>query len=182
MSSRKPLTAADYKALPEGPPWCQLIEGLLVSDPSPTTRHQDIAGNLHTSLNVHVRGRRLGRVFIAPLDVYLSSENVLQPDVFFVSADHTDRIRSDGIYGAPDLAVEILSPSSAARDRGDKRRIYRAAGTQEYWIIHPQTRSFEIFEFAAQAEGPARVVGPDDILTTPLLPGWELHPASLFLA
>ncbi len=77
------FTVADYRAMPEGPPYYQLVEGELIMAPSPSSFHQEIAGNIYFLLRQHVVKHRLGKVCIAPLDVYLSETNVFQPDVFF---------------------------------------------------------------------------------------------------
>lgn len=181
MSSPSLLTAADFKALGEGPPWFQLMEGLLVHDPAPTTGHQQVAGALHALLRAHVLRHRLGKVFIAPLDVYLSSSNVFEPDVLFVSNARAHRVADDGIHGAPDLAVEILSPSSATRDRTKKRRIYATAGTLEYWIVDPKRQSVEVHDFSVPAPRSVRILGAADTLTSPLIPGLRILVRDLFL-
>ncbi len=77
------VTVADYRAMPEGPPYYQLIEGELIMAPSPSSFHQDVVGNIYFLLRHHVMKHRLGKVCIAPLDVYLAETSVVQPDVFF---------------------------------------------------------------------------------------------------
>ncbi len=79
--------------------------------------------------------KQLGRLLCAPVNVYLDDYNVPQPDVLFISSERQTIINADGIFGAPDLVVEIISPTSAARDRVEKLKLYERFGVKEYWLI-----------------------------------------------
>jgi len=105
----------DYKLLPEGAPY-QLIEGELVMTPAPNPRHQIISANLFKTISKYVDEREEGIVLYSPIDIYLDNENVYQPDIVFIPKQRREIIKDDGIYGAPDLVVEILSPSTAYYD------------------------------------------------------------------
>ncbi len=122
----------------------EIIDGNLLMAPSPDMWHQDWIGELYTILRNHVRKRRLGRVFIAPFDVILDSANVVQPDLIFVAAANLGILQRRGIFGVPDLLIELISPSSVRRDRYDKRELYARFGVKEYWIGDPANRSLEI--------------------------------------
>ncbi len=122
----------------------------------------------------------LGEVFAAPTDVTLDpgSQTRVQPDILFVSKSRSHIIRDDGIHGAPDLVIEILSESSYWTDREEKLQLYRRCGVPEYWMMDYENRCVLAYRFAESSE-PRRLV-PGDILTTPLLPGLEIEVSSLF--
>ena len=153
------ITRADYEDLPEGPPHFQVIEGDLVISPSPATDHQIIAGRIYSTLLYHVDEHQLGEVFVAPLDVFLSDTNTYQPDVTFVSADRQSIITEQGIEGAPNLVVEVLSPSSAKYDKGAKRKIYARTGVQELWLVDPDAKSIQVFDLEKNPDTPAATHG-----------------------
>jgi Uma2 family endonuclease len=134
-------TIEEFKALPEGT-LAELINGILFMSPSPTLEHQQIISDLLTDLNVFIRKHRSGgRVLPAPCDVYLDEEaNVVQPDIVYVSPENQSIIKKNGIHGAPDLIIEILSPSNASHDLDLKTGLYEKSGVSEYWIVSPTTR------------------------------------------
>ena len=139
MVSVKPrtgLTYEDYAKTSDDERW-ELLDGELVMVPSPNIPHQGVAMDLGTLLNAFVKERDLGRVFAAPTDVVLSDTNVVQPDLLFVSNEREHIITRPNIQGAPDLAVEIRSPSTAERDLTVKRRLYAEHGVKEYWLVDP---------------------------------------------
>jgi Uma2 family endonuclease len=140
----QPKTSADYMRLPEGTP-IQLIAGEFIMSPAALTIHQKISGYLFAKLYNFVEGRGLGEVFHAPTDVHVSYQDVYQPDIMFISNEHTVDIERDGIYGAPDLVIEILSPSTAGYDRGTKKDGYEKFGVKEYWIVDPIEQMLECF-------------------------------------
>jgi Uma2 family endonuclease len=163
LVKEKRLTIDYYKILPEGAPY-QLIEGELVMTPAPNTRHQIILGRLFRGLSDLVEQRKAGIVLLSPIDVYLDDENAYQPDIVFISKDRQDIIQEDGIYGAPDLVIEILSPSTARYDIREKFRIYEKYGVKEYWIVDPEISSIEIytkdrehFSLITRAEGKGEI-------------------------
>src|ERR1043165_6802399 len=136
----RPITAADYRRLPEGPPYYQLIEGDLYMAPSPDRFHQDILGNLHFILRSHLEKSRSGSLHLAPSDVQLTNLNIFQPDLYYVSNTRKAILTDRGARGAPDLIVEILSPMSAKLDRGVKRELYARSGVEEMWIVDPAVK------------------------------------------
>jgi Uma2 family endonuclease len=142
LVKEKRLTIEYYKILPEGAPY-QLIEGELVMTPAPNPRHQIISANIFEKIREFTE--ELGMTLYSPIDVYLGRENAYQPDIVFISKDRQDIIQEDGIYGAPDLVIEILSPSTARYDLREKFRIYEKHGVQEYWIVDPEINSIEIY-------------------------------------
>lgn len=129
-----------FKSLPEGT-LIQLIENNLVMSPSPKDLHQEVLGELHFQLSTHVRNRNLGKVRIAPYDVYLNNENAYQPDLIFISNKNLYKIQENGLHGAPDMVIEVLSPGTAKYDKGKKKTVYERCGVKEYWIVDPATKA-----------------------------------------
>ncbi|MCO5171025.1 MAG: Uma2 family endonuclease [Planctomycetes bacterium] len=175
------VTADDYRALPEGGPRHQLVDGELIRlTPAPSYRHQALVWELGSRLRGHVRDDALGDVVGAPVDVYLSELDVFQPDVLFVAREHLDRIADDGVHGAPDLVVEVLSPSTRQLDLGAKRKTYARHGVAEYWVVDPEAQAVTVHDL--RAGSPPRTLTGDAPLTSALLPGFALQVGELFRA
>lgn len=126
----------------------EVIDGHLLMAPAPDTWHQDWLNTLNILVTLYVRKKKLGRVFISPVDVVLDAENVVQPDLVFVAANNLGIIKRPAIIGTPDLVVELLSPSSVRRDRYTKMNLYARFGVAEYWIGDAANRSLEILTLA----------------------------------
>jgi Uma2 family endonuclease len=161
------LTYEDYCALPDDGRRYELHDGELSVTPAPNVAHQRISRDLFALLHAHVQRTGLGEVLYAPLDTILSRTTVLQPDILFIATEHAGRVSARGIEGAPTLAVEILSPSTAAIDRETKLRLYARHGVPYYWIVDPDACSIEAYELvggayrlAARASGDAPVSLP----------------------
>jgi Uma2 family endonuclease len=178
ITTKTKKTVADYMALPDEPRM-ELLEGEYFMSPSPNAGHQRIVRNLVTRLDAFIRSKRLGEVFPSPFDAVLSDETVLQPDVLFVAAEHRSRIR-DRLYGAPDLAVEVLSAGNAERDRIVKRDLYAKYGVREYWIADPDARTVEVMTLERGAWRLVAIFGVGDALESPLLRELRLPVAELF--
>jgi len=127
-----------FKSLPEGTR-VQLIENKLVMSPSPKDRHQESLGELFLQLLTYTRRKKLGKVRIAPYDVYLDRKNAYQPDLVFIATENLYKIQENGLHGAPDLVIEILSPGTEKYDKGKKKAVYERCGVKEYWIVDPLT-------------------------------------------
>jgi len=122
----------------------EICDGELISmAPSPDAFHQRLVGKLYSMVLLYLERTPVGEVFLSPLDVVFSDDNTAQPDLLFVANGNAGIVRGR-VFGAPDLAVEILSPSSIRRDRHDKVEQYARFGVKEYWIIDPSARSIEI--------------------------------------
>ncbi len=159
----------------------ELIEGeLLLMEPAPTTSHQTVLVNLTVLLAPFARDHDLGKVLIAPTDVYLSDINVLQPDILFVSAARASIITERDVHGPPDLIVEISSPSTRRRDRGIKTELYARYGVAEYWLLDPATALVETFRLEDGRMVAVGHHGRADTFTTPLLPGLSVDPTKVF--
>jgi len=144
-ATRIKLTYEDYRNAPESErERYELFEGELVMVPSPSEYHQRISVNLEFLLCGFVKQRDLGFVYDAPLDVILSDDTVLQPDILFIGKERAKIIAEEGIRGAPDLVIEILSEATAKRDRTYKKTLYARHGVKEYWLVDPATKTVEV--------------------------------------
>lgn len=123
----------------------ELINGELVAKSAPSPLHQRISRNIFRALDNFVVSNNLGEVLYAPIDVFLDEYNATQPDVLFLSREKQHLVTPDGVQVSPDLVVEIISPSSMKRDRGDKMKLYERCGIGEYWLVDARTRSVEVY-------------------------------------
>lgn len=138
-------TYEDLVALPDDGKRYEIIDGELYEMPAPNWDHQTILALLH--LLFAPEAIRTGSILrFAPLDVILSDNHrrVVQPDLILMTAERRAIIRPHGIEGAPDLVLEILSPSNSAHDLVVKRRLYALSGVREYWIVDPASRIIEV--------------------------------------
>jgi Uma2 family endonuclease len=110
----------------------------------------------------------------------LADDTVLEPDLYFVSLERAGILTEQGAVGAPDLVIEILSPSTASMDLGRKREIYAKSGVREMWVIAPETRTIEIHHFAAAAAAPATIVHEGETITSSVLQGFTAKAADVF--
>jgi len=123
----------------------ELHEGVLLDmSPSATGFHQAILGNLYTLFRAFIQAHNLGKVFMAPLDVVLAPNEVVQPDLLVLLGDPHMRI-TGVVHQLPSLVVEIISPNNERRDRVEKRDLYAAFGIPEYWIVDPAKQSIEVY-------------------------------------
>jgi Uma2 family endonuclease len=142
-----PYREVDYFGLPDEPR-CELLYGRLFVMSAPTARHQHVVGRIYRTL-ADCADRHGDQALVSPVDVILADHSVVQPDVIYVKASRSSMIR-ERVGGAPDLAVEVLSPGTARRDIGEKLRLYAEVGVAEYWIVDPV---HETFEFLTNAGG-----------------------------
>lgn len=173
------ITVHDYMAMPQGPPYHQLIDGELYLSPSPSWKHQDIALNIATKIRHYMETDDVGRVFVAPLDVCLTEINVYQPDVFFFSHSRKKILGERCIEGAPDFVVEILSESTAHLDRGHKRKIYARTGVKELWHVDPELKQVEVFHLKESVDAPA-TYSDKEKFTSKFFPGLKFSCAEIF--
>ncbi len=173
------FTYEDYKSLPYSErERFELLEGELIPmPPSPGFAHQSVSLELVTRLHLFVQERTLGTVLEAPFDVVLGEpgeEQVVQPDILFVSKERRRIIQEDEIRGAPDLVVEILSPSTKEKDRTYKRRLYAKYGVREYWIADPDSQTIEVLTLGKRGYERAGLYHKNEILESPLLSGLRI--------
>lgn len=122
-------------------PWEELIDGEVVAmSPRPIFNHNHIAFNIAVMFRSYLRGKRC-TVISDGTDLYLTEKDRFVPDMMVVC--DRDKIRRDGVHGAPDLVVEVLSPSTAKNDRLHKKAVYGSCGVREYWLVDPENRTIE---------------------------------------
>jgi Uma2 family endonuclease len=160
----------------------QLLDGDMILAPAPNSRHQTIIVELMVALYHYVVQNSLGMVRVAPYDVVLSDYDVCQPDILFVSNERRGIITEANIQGAPDLVVEILSPSTEQYDRGYKQTLYGRHGVREYWIVDPAAATVEVLAESAEGLKLTATYGLTDTLVSPLLPGFSVELGQIFTA
>jgi Uma2 family endonuclease len=175
------FTYHDYAALPEGAPY-QLIDGELIVSPAPSLLHQRIVMRLALLLGPYIAAQKLGELLAAPVDVILSDEDTVQPDLVFVSAGRKSLMQREGIRGAPDLCIEVVSPSHRALARDVKRKLYARHGVIECWIVDPENQTIELFCLQQDPHKPVKTLRPGDRLTSALLLGLSLSVADILEA
>lgn len=146
LSEERKYSAQDFERLPEGPPYYQLIEGDLIMSPAPSYSHQRTVGKVFLKLSRLLEEKGQGEVLISSIDVYLDEKNVFQPDIVVLLKEGKAKVEEKGIFGPPDVVVEILSPSTAYYDLIVKKEVYERAGVKEYWILDPNRKTFEIYK------------------------------------
>ncbi len=146
--SKKKTSVSEYKNMPfeeDDPYYYEIIDGQMIQKSAPTPFHQAILKNLLFAIETFNRQRQLGKLFCAPIDVFLDEYNKPQPDLLFILERNKHIITDDGIAGTPDLIVEIISPSSVLRDRIEKKNIYERSMVPEFWLVDPQYASIEVY-------------------------------------
>jgi Uma2 family endonuclease len=168
------LTYADYLRFPEDGLRHEIINGEHYVTASPATRHQRISRNLLYLIQSYLERHPIGEVFSAPFDALLSDVDIVVPDLLFLSNERARFLTSKNLQGPPDLVIEILSPSTSARDRTLKHDLYERAGVQEYWLVDPEQDRVEVFRRSGASFGDPVLVGRTGVITTPLLPDFAL--------
>lgn len=182
MSTTRPglkFTYEDYLLLPEDKRY-ELIDGELHRVPAPRPYHQIVSMRIEHALYEFVEGGRLGRLIHAPCDVRFSRYDLVQPDIFFISAERLGIIKENYIQGPPDLVVEVLSPSDPDRDREVKRKLYALYGVREYWIVDPDAKTIEVLTREQGELITSCTFVADESLTSPLLKDFSLPLSPVF--
>jgi Uma2 family endonuclease len=175
------LTYQDLRRMPDDGKRYELLDGEVYMTPAPSTRHQRTVGRLHVALAEFVQERGLGEVLLAPTDVVFGERTAVQPDLLYIGNDRASIVTELNVQGAPDLVVEVLSPSTASFDRDKKLQYYARAGVREIWYLDPLARTAEILELGP--DGRYVVAGKlsgESRLTSAVLPGLSLPLGDLF--
>ena len=184
MVSPKPkarLTYEDYAKTPDDERW-ELIDGELFRMPSPNIAHQITSMRLAMLVAPFVQERNLGIVFSAPTDVVLSDTDTVEPDLLFVSNERAGIITRLNIQGAPDLVVEIHSPTTAQRDLTAKRALYARSGVREYWPVDPEAKTVRVLLLSGGDFVEVGVYKEGDTVTSPTLEGFSFRLEEIFPA
>lgn len=172
------LTYEDYAETPEGEKW-ELIDGELVMAPSPKRAHQRSQMKLGTRLSFHAEEQDLGEVY-SDFDVTLSRTETVRPDLIFISKERLHVITEDNVQGAPDLVVEIRSPSTARQDWTVKRELYARYGVEEYWLVDPEAATVAVLLLDGGELRVAGVYGERDTLTSAVMGGLSIELTDVF--
>ncbi len=156
----------------------ELIEGEHFMTPSPNLYHQKISIKLARYVSIYAEEKDLGEVFTAPTDVVLSDVEVLVPDLLFVSNKKRHILKENYIHGAPDLIVEILSPSSVHYDKVVKFKRYAYYGVLEYWLVDPEKHVVEVYDLEQQKL--IKVFSTDAVMNTRTFPDIHLPLEKIF--
>lgn len=139
-SSKQPSTLWDYEAyaaIPFDGKRHEIIEGEHFVNPAPNLYHQEVSRHIQFQLYTQIELKELGKVINAPVDLQLSTHDIVQPDLVVVTRERKHILTPTKIKGVPDLVVEILSASNSDHDLKTKRKLYEAVGVPEYWIVFP---------------------------------------------
>ncbi len=139
-----------YKNLPEGT-LAELIDNVIYRSPSPVTNHQKVLQTIFRRLSESIEDTERGEVFVSAFDVYLDDHaNAVQPDVLVILKGNQGKLNPNGhFHGVPDLIVEVLSPGNSDHDLIKKKELYERFGVKEYWVVDPQTKEVQGFEWLA---------------------------------
>lgn len=181
-AARKRLWTFDEMVaeLPESNLPMELWEGELIMSPTQNPNHQDVVFNFARELREFVDTKKLGKVFLSPLDVVLTQRLVVQPDVFFIAKSRLQHV-TDRVRCAPDLAVEVLSPGRRRRDRVDKKELYERFGVREYWIIDPEAQTIEVYALEKGVFKLHALAEKGEVAASKLLSGFTISWAQLVL-
>lgn len=166
----------EFQTLPrDGSKRLELIEGEVFMTPSPNTRHQRAVVKLLRRLADFTDEQDLGEVFIAPYDIVFSKWTALEPDLLFIRKERSAIVTDANVQGAPDLVIEILSPSNKAYDRKTKLREYEKAGVPEVWYLDPEERTAEILNLGSDGfYGVTAALSGNAAITSRALPGFSI--------
>lgn len=175
------LTWDDLEAIPRERPGDrhELIDGELEVTPPPILVHQIVSKNIFRQIDHHVEVGNLGSAFYAPVDVRLTPDNVLVPDILFISHDRRHIMGGKTVDAPPGLVVEILSPGTRRRDLEVKRDLYARFGVQEYWIVDPEARTVVVLTLLGKQYEPL-AVDEDGVIPSRILPELKLTTAQVF--
>jgi len=178
----------DYRQWPDDERW-ELIDGVAYAMSGPSTGHQGIAMEMGRQLANFLKGKDC-RVFPAPCDVFFyrlreqdedDIDTVVQPDLLVVC--DPEKIRPRGVWGAPDLVVEILSPSTSRKDQNEKFNLYQRSGVKEYWVVDPAGQWMQQYVLGANGQFGIEVTfEKKGTLECRVLPGFNLSVAELWPA
>ncbi|HEV3458911.1 MAG TPA: Uma2 family endonuclease [Thermoanaerobaculia bacterium] len=173
------LTYEDYLGFPSDGNRHEILEGEHTMTPAPSPDHQFVVGSFLYFFRLQVRD---GVAYAAPLDVLLSPTTIVQPDVCYVGMDKLSCVTSRGLEGAPDIVIEVLSPSTSRLDEVTKRHLYAKHGVGEYWLVDAERGAVRVCIWSESGFRPEadHLLTGSDRLTTSLAPGLDVLVAELF--
>jgi len=154
----------------------ELIDGHIYMMSAPSTRHQSVAWAMAAQLSAFLKGKRC-RGFFSPFAVRLSEDTVVQPDIVVIC--DPGKLTPSGCKGAPDLVVEILSPSTSRHDKRTKYNLYKQSNVPEYWLVDPSDNTVTAYRLTDKGYVPT-IYDDTDMATVDALPGFEMDLAAVF--
>jgi len=159
----------------------ELLNGVITMAAAPTWKHQLVSRAIFRLIDQWVVEHVLGDTLFAPVDVILDDENVLQPDIVFVDEAHLSGVQGGRMHGAPQLLVEVISPTSRGRDSVEKAMQYARAGAAEYWLADPRLETISVFSLIDLVYV-ERSPDDGDVSASVVLPGLRIDPLAIFTA
>lgn len=175
-------TYDDYAALPDDGNRYEIFDGVLYRSPSPSWSHQEIVFEIASHLRNYFRATGRGGVFVSPLDVELAPDTNLQPDVVVLLKESGNKLQKHHIVGAPDLAIEVVSPNSQTHDRFRKIIAYAGAGIPEYWIVDPYSCTVELLQLEHGEYQSQGIFRGKATLPSVIVPGFTVHVEEFFVS
>ncbi len=147
MRAQIRYTYQDYLSIPEDTSRRhEIVDGDLFVTAAPRFRHQEVVANVLRVLDARAVAHNLGKAVAGPIGVHLHDEAVVEPDVIFVASERLAIVDPEGgVHGAPDLVVEVLSPTNRDYDRTLKRKLYMASSVPELWLLDADERTVEVW-------------------------------------
>ncbi len=155
--------------------------GLSRTVPAASIRHQFVSIRLAAALLLYAESANIGQVLQKPCDVVLSREITLQPDIFFIANERSGLLEKACLRGAPDVAIEILSPASREIDLGIRRKLYSRFRVKEYWTVDPDSESVEVLLWSEMGYASNGIYGKSDSLSSPVMPELGLAVKRIFV-
>lgn len=175
LPARSPVRAQAVFDAPDDNQRWEVIDGEWVVSAAPKRIHQHAVTVLAGEIWSYLADHRLGTIYVAPIAVIFDAFNGVEPDLVFVSRQRESILTDDGVEGTPDLVVEILSPSTSARDRGDKMQLYARFGVAHLWLGVPETRSLEAYRLSDAGYELTGTHGPGTVFHPELFPGLRIE-------
>jgi len=161
---------AEYARLPDDGNRYEVIAGEVYVTPSPHHGHQLAIVRIAGEFQAYTRAHGIGQIYTGPIDVLLSDSDYLVPDLVFVREERRGILSDRGIEGVPDLVIEVISPSTAARDRGLKRERYARFGVPVYWVVDVARQHVEVYRLSDDPDGGPEIVR-DELVWRPVAGG-----------
>jgi Uma2 family endonuclease len=179
VARTQPATLADLDATPDDGQIYELLDGEIIVSAAPTWKHQIVSQMLNRLIDGWVVQNETGIALTAPVDIVLNEADALQPDLIYVGPDNSGQVLNGRFHGAPDLAVEIISPTSRSRDATVKSMRYAKAGIREFWLADPDLRTITVFVprgdlYLEQAPE------PDGTIVSTVLAGLRVDPVAVY--
>lgn len=179
---KKRLTVDDYLLMPDNGKLLQLIDGDFIMAPAPNLKHQEVSRNIETEIAKFLEKNPIGKILDAPIDYYVDTYNVVQPDLVYISKERYNILFDRGIRNAPDLIIEIISTGTEDTDRNLKKDLYWRAGVKEYWIVDLEKESIEVYKLENSEYRLTKIYwkSNNERIRTDLLPGLEIDLKKIF--